>query len=169
MSHDKIKDAARRRMTRTGESYTAARRAVIGEHRTPAPRWFEISYSRAGIDKITAWLDTALGRGPGESGLEIGADAIRVRMGEFRQDIPRGLVRSAARSYKNVHGTTGVHLSRGRLLVNGATDNLVELKLDPPCLSSRSLATLFFRQRVDRLVVSLVDPDGFLAALETDR
>ena len=32
MSHDKIRAAARKRMAGTGEPYTAARRAVIGEH-----------------------------------------------------------------------------------------------------------------------------------------
>src|SRR6185437_4810130 len=32
MSHDKIRAAARKRMTETGEPYAAARRAVIGEH-----------------------------------------------------------------------------------------------------------------------------------------
>jgi D-alanyl-D-alanine carboxypeptidase len=32
MSHDKIRAAARRRMTATGETYTAARRQAINEH-----------------------------------------------------------------------------------------------------------------------------------------
>jgi len=32
MSHDKIRAAARKRMTETGEPYAAVRRAVIGEH-----------------------------------------------------------------------------------------------------------------------------------------
>ena len=32
MPHDKIKDAARRRMAETGEPYSVARRAVIREH-----------------------------------------------------------------------------------------------------------------------------------------
>ncbi len=32
MSHDKISAAARQRMAETGESYAAARRAVIREH-----------------------------------------------------------------------------------------------------------------------------------------
>ena len=32
MTHDAVKQAARERMARTGESYTAARRAVIAEH-----------------------------------------------------------------------------------------------------------------------------------------
>jgi hypothetical protein len=41
MSHDKIKTAARERMAGTGQSYAAARREVIREHRAsagPAPR-----------------------------------------------------------------------------------------------------------------------------------
>lgn len=33
MPHDKIKTAARERMARTGEPYSAARRAVIAEHK----------------------------------------------------------------------------------------------------------------------------------------
>jgi hypothetical protein len=58
MSHDKISAAARQRMAETGESYAAARRAVIREHQAaaeqpaggeqpaaPGQRWFTISYS----------------------------------------------------------------------------------------------------------------------------
>lgn len=37
MPHDKIKAAARRRMAETGESYAAARRAVIAEHQRDTP------------------------------------------------------------------------------------------------------------------------------------
>jgi predicted kinase len=37
MSHDKIKAAARERMTRTGQPYSAARREVIREHRPAGP------------------------------------------------------------------------------------------------------------------------------------
>jgi hypothetical protein len=37
MSHDKIKDAARRRMERTGESYATARRRVIAERQAGDP------------------------------------------------------------------------------------------------------------------------------------
>ena len=39
MPHDKIKDAARRRMAETGEPYTVARRKVTEEHQTPAHLW----------------------------------------------------------------------------------------------------------------------------------
>ena len=38
MPHDKIKDAARRRMAETGETYATARREVIRRHREAARR-----------------------------------------------------------------------------------------------------------------------------------
>jgi hypothetical protein len=175
MSHDKIRAAARRRMAETGEPYAAARRKVIDEHQaTPGEnpgtgaRWFPISYSKTGVDRITAWLDTLLGGGPGRSGVEVGSSEIRVRMADFRQNVPRSSIRSVTRSAEHVHGTTGVHINMGRLLVNGSTDNLVELAVEPPCHTSRTLATMYTRQRVNRLILSLADPDGFIAAVQRD-
>src|ERR1700722_18835937 len=124
MSHDKIKAAARKRMAETGESYTSARRAVTAEFQsgatdTPAqeaaaPTWFEISYSNKGIDKLTVWLDTRLGGGPGKSGIEVAADELRLRMADFHVDVPRRSIQSVARSTERTRGTTGVHYRRGR-------------------------------------------------------
>jgi hypothetical protein len=176
MSHDKISAAARKRMAQTGEPYAAARRAVIREHRagkgqipSSDPQWFAISYSHAGLDKMTAWLDTLLFRaGPGVSGVEVDAGEIRVRMGSFKLDIPRGSVRSVKRSQARVRGTTGVHGGRGRWLVNGSTAGLVELAIEPPCYLAPGIDTLFRKQQVNLLTVSLVDPDGLIAALEPD-
>jgi hypothetical protein len=185
MSHDKIRAATRRRMARTGEPYAAARRAVIMDHEAtgggvppagtqpggqplPGTQWFAISYSRAGIDKITAWLDTLLGSGPGSSGVTVDADQLQIRMGEYRLRIPRASVRSARRSQAKLRGTTGVHAERGRLLINGSADGLVELTIDPPGRTGRTLNTMFVNQRVHVLILSLVDPDGFIAALELD-
>jgi hypothetical protein len=176
MSHDKISAAARKRMAQTGEPYAAARRAVLKEHQAAGgqippsdPQWFAISYSQAGLDKMTAWLDTLLFRaGPGVSGVEVDAGEIRVRMGSFKLDIPRGSVRSVKRSKARVRGTTGVHGGRGRWLVNGSTDGLVELAIDPPCFLAPGIDTFFRRQKVNLLTVSLVDPDGLIAALEPD-
>ena len=174
MSHDKISAAARRRMAETGEPYAAARRAVIAEHEAAArggeqpgaPRWFAISYRERGLDRMTAWLDTLLFRsGPGVAGVEVGGTGIRVRMGSFKLDIPRSSVRAVRRSYTNVHGTTGVHGGRGRWLVNGSPDGLVELAIEPPCYLAPGIDTLFRRAKVDRLIVSLADPDGFIAAM----
>jgi hypothetical protein len=175
MSHDKIRAATRKRMAETGESYAAARREVIRHHqaaRSEIPRsdnrWFAISYSRAGIDRITAWMDTFAGRGPGKSGVEVGPDEIRVRMGTYKFDIPRRSVRSASRSQEKLHGTTGVHMNKkGQLLINGSADGLVEVTIDPPCHTDRTPSTMFVRERVNSLLVSLEDPDGFINAVSS--
>ncbi len=169
MSHDKISAAARKRMAETGEPYAAARRAVLKEHQAAGrqippsdAQWFAISYSRAGIDKITAWLDTLTGRGPGKSGVEIDSDKIRVRMGSYKLDIPRRSARSAGRSQEKLRGTTGVHMNKkGQLLVNGSADGLVEVTIEPPCYTDRTPSTMFVKERVDSLLVSLVRPRRF--------
>jgi hypothetical protein len=182
MPHDKIRSAARARMARTGESYAAARRAVLREHqeggpppgpgqpepgptRDDQPRQFLISYRQAGLDRPTAWLDRLLGSGPGQSEVVVAAGQVRLRMGDFQLTVPRSSVRSVARSDADLHGTTGVHLARGRLLVNGGPDGLVELVVDPPLRLERGLSTLFTRPWVDTLVLSLDDPEGFVAEL----
>jgi hypothetical protein len=174
MPHDKIKAAARKRMAQTGEPYATARRAVIREHKAAAgqtraagAQWFAISYSQAGLDKITAWLDTLLFRaGPGVSGVEVDPGEIRIRMGSFKLDIPRSSIRSVKRSPAKVRGTTGVHGGRGRWLVNGSADGLVELAIEPPSYLAPGIDTLFRKQKVNLLIVSLTDPDAFIAALE---
>jgi hypothetical protein len=55
---------------------------------------------------------------------------------------------------------------KGQLLVNGSADGLVEVTIDPPCHTDRTPSTMFVKERVDSLLVSLVDPDGFIAAVE---
>jgi hypothetical protein len=178
MPHDKITAAARKRMAETGESYAAARRAVIREHEadrehvpTLGAKWFTISYSDAWSGRVTESLDRLLFRaGRGVSGVEVDADEIRVRMGSFKLDIPRGSVTSAQRSQARAGRTAGVHGTRGRWLVNGSADGLVELAVSPPCYVSPSIDTLFGLgpSRVDQLTVSLDDPDGFIAAVAGD-
>jgi hypothetical protein len=167
MPHDKIRDAARRRMAATGESYTTARRRVIADQRAgPTARRFLILYDKTGLDWVTAWLDAGLFRtGPGVAAVTVGAGQLRIAMGDFRQSVPLSSVRAVARTDENLHGTTGVHAARGRLLVNGSARGLVQVTLDPPARTGRSLSTGFLRSRVDRLVVSLTDPDGFVAAV----
>ena len=178
MSHDKISAAARRRMAETGEPYAAARRAVIREQQaagahipSPGARWFAISYGDDWSGRLTDSLDRLLfSAGRGVSGVEVGAEQIRVRMGSFKLDIPRSSVRAVQRSQARVGGTAGVHGRRGRWLVNGSAEGLVELAVDPPCHISPSIDTLFGLgpSRVNQLIVSLDDPDGFIAAVEGD-
>jgi hypothetical protein len=177
MSHDKIRAAARKRMTETGESYTSARRESIKRHQSvggEGPRagiqWFAISYDRSVSGRITAWMDTLIGSGgPGKSGVEVSPDEIRVRMGGDKFDIPRQSVRSVSRSQEKLGGTTGVHMhKKGTLLLNGSAGGLVEVTIDPPCHTDRTLSTMFVKERVSKLLVSLVDPDGFIAAVAGD-
>jgi hypothetical protein len=184
MSHDKISAAARQRMAETGESYAAARRAVIREHQAaaeqpaggeqpaaPGQRWFTISYSATWSGRLSDSLDRLLFRaGRGVSGVAVDTGEIRVRMGSFKLDIPRSSVRSVQRSQAKVGGTTGVHGRRGRWLVNGSAEGLAELTIDPPVHVSPSIDTLFGLgpSQVRQLTVSLDDPDGFVAAVEGD-
>jgi len=173
MSHDKIKAAVRQRMTQTGESYTAARRAVLSEHHSAGDRgaaagsaWFPISYRDGGFG---GWLDRRhFGRGPARAGVTVNADRLRIRaLGDFRLDVPRAAVRSVTRSEFRARGWRGMHeVSRGHWLVNGADSGLVELVLDPPPRLERTLGTGFLKRRVNSVILSLVDPDGFIAAVQ---
>jgi hypothetical protein len=61
-----------------------------------------------------------------------------------------------------------VHSKGGRWLANGSAGGLVEIEIDPPCHTKRSPSTLFLRMKVNTLIVSLVDPDGFIAAVQRD-
>jgi hypothetical protein len=173
MAHDKIKAAARRRMAKTGESYAAARREVIREFRSAdssdpvaEPEWFAISYKDMG--PISTWADTLRGGGPAGGRIEVDAGELRLRMADFKVDVPRASVRRAARSSHQTRGTIGVHAKGGRWLANGSADGLVEIEIDPPCHTERGLSTLFRRMKVTELIVSLVDPDGFIAAVQRD-
>ena len=129
---------------------------------TQGRQFFELKYRNEGLDRIGLVMDTIAGGGPGRSGAEVDANQIRIRVPGFNLDIPRECVQSAERSFANLHGTSGVHGGRGKWLVNGAQDGLVELTLAPPCYTSRSLATLARRAPVRSLTLSLVDPDGFI-------
>jgi hypothetical protein len=135
---------------------------LLNEERS---HWFPLSYRNAGMDRLTFWLDTLVGSGPGRAGVEVTDTALRVRMAEFRMDIPRDAVRSVHRSNARLYGTSGVHASRGRLLVNGCAEGLVELALDPPLRTPRTLSTAFLRERVSTLILSLTEPDTFIAAV----
>lgn len=174
MTHDKIRAAARKRMAETGEPYATARHEVIKDYQEAGTgpgaasssnaRWFAIDYSD--MDRVSLWTDTLLGGGPGRGGVEVDSAVLRVQMADFHLDIPRGSVRSATRSEHQTRGTIGVHSRRGSWLVNGSHDGLVELAIEPPCYLPRQLGTVFRKMKVSSLIISLVDPDGFIAAVQ---
>ena len=173
MSHDKIRAAARKRMAETGEPYATARREVIknyqeagagpGAASSSSARWFAIDYSDMG--RVSLWDDTRRGGGPGRGGVAVDSAVLRVRMPGFHLDIPRASVRSATRSALRTR-SIGVHGGHGRWLVNGSYNGLVELVIEPPCYLPRQPSTLFRKMKVSSLTISLIDPDGFIAAVE---
>ncbi len=174
MSHDKTRAAARKRMAQTGEPYATARREVIKNHQeadagpgvapSSGARFFALDYSDMG--PVSLWTDTRHGGGPGRGGVVLDSTMLRVLVPGFRLDVPRASIRSASRSARSVRGTYGVHGRRGRWLVNGSYTGLVELAIDPPCYTPRQPTTLFLKSKVSSLTISLVDPDGFIAAVE---
>jgi hypothetical protein len=167
MPHDRRKAAIRARMAATGEPYSVARRALLDEEQQV--RWFDLRYDSKGLDWITRLLDPIFSGGR-RSGISLARDELCVRAAGFEQRIPRAHVRSARRTDVDLHGTSGVHVNRdARLLVNGANSGLVELTLDPPCRTPRTLSTMFIQETVRTVVLSLVDPDGFLTALDPAR
>jgi hypothetical protein len=172
MSHDKLKAAIRARMARTGEPYSVARRAALneraaegGESARSSSRWFALRYDANGLNGLTAFLDGVFSLGRPKSGVEVDRAEIRVRAPGFEQRIPRASIRTARRWDGNLHGTSGVHVTRGQLLVNGASSGLVHLTLDPPCRTPRTMNTMWVREPVREVVVSLLDADGFLDAI----
>jgi hypothetical protein len=113
-----------------------------------------------------AWLAALFGAGPRSSRVEVDADQVRVRMGSsFRLDIPRSSVRGISQDVGPVGISRGVHGWNGRWLVNGSPEGLVRLTLDPPCYTERGFGTLLRRAMVRSLILSLADPEGFVAAL----
>jgi len=176
MSHDKIKAVARERMAETGEPYAAARREVIKNYQEAgaAPeatspssaRSFAIDYTE--MDRASGWLRTVLGRGSGRGSVEVDSDMLRLRTADSHLDIPRGSVRSTTRPEHQHRGTIGIHARRGSWLVRRSHDGLVELAIEPPCYLPPQLSTVFREMKVSSLIISLGDPDGFIAAVKGD-
>ena len=176
MSHDKIRAAARQRMAETGEPYATARREVIKDYQEaeagPAAtspcsaRSFAIDYTE--MDRASLWLRTLLGRGSGRGSVEVDPGVLRLRTDDFRLDIPRGSVRSVGRPEHQHRGTIGIHARRGSWLVHRSHDGLVELAIEPPCYLPPQLSTVFRPMKISSLIISLDDPDGFIAAIQGD-
>lgn len=96
--------------------------------------------------------------------LEVAADEVRVRFAwGFWTQIPRTSVVEAVAADRRLLGW-GVHGWRGRWLVNGSMDRLVELTIDPPVRARVVVVPI----RLRTLWVSVTDRDGFLAALGVD-
>ncbi|MBV9282004.1 MAG: hypothetical protein JOZ41_18145 [Chloroflexi bacterium] len=107
-----------------------------------------------------AWL---IASGPGQSWVEVTKDEVRVRMGVgFRARIPRRSIARADR-HPDMWSAIGIHTRfRGTWIVNGSPSGMVVLDIEPPVRAH----TFGIPIRLKRLLVSLEDPEGFLAALK---
>jgi hypothetical protein len=123
-----------------------------------ATRRFSIGFTKANRAVLGGMLIPAR-----RAYVDVSDETIEVRMAwAFSARIPRRLVtRAGPGKPPTIPLTAGVHGWRGRWLVNGSPEGIVDIELSEPCRAT----TLGFPVRLNRLSVSLDDPDGFLATL----
>ena len=91
-------------------------------------------------------------------------DGLVVRYGVmFSVDVPLTAVRSATRAERTWWWGIGVHGWKHVWVANGSQRDLVRLTLDP----EQRARTLGIPVRVRELIVSVQDPDAFIAAVGT--
>jgi hypothetical protein len=127
---------------------------------TTQPRQFGLAFNR-----FFRVLTDLGGHGPGASVVEVTAETVRVRSGwVFAVELPIAAIVAAAPSRNPWWNIGGIQTSlRGTWAVCGAYRGIVALALDPA-----ATGRLFSRVpiRVKRLLLSLDDPEGFLATLK---
>jgi hypothetical protein len=107
------------------------------------------------------FLFVLVGLTPRRAHLELGEEAVEVRMGwAFSASVPRESIRSAARD-RDKPWSIGVHGWSGRWIVNGAAGPIVTMTIDPPARGRVSGVPV----RVRELLVSVDDPERLVAAL----
>lgn len=113
------------------------------------------------FDRWYALLSTAVFLPPAKAYVDVEPGTVHVRMGwAFRARFARSAVAAAAPLAARPI-SRGVHGLFGRWLVNGSGDRVVAIDLDPP---QRARVT-GFPVRLRRLMVSVDDPRGLIAAL----
>jgi hypothetical protein len=117
---------------------------------------FSIRYNRWNRPVLTL-----LGLGPARSSVEVHPGEVRVRMGwAFAATIDRSTIVSAVADDERVWGW-GVHGWRDRWLVNGSSDGLVRITMQPPTAAR----TAGIRLRVSTLRVGVDDREELLRLL----
>lgn len=126
---------------------------------SPTTRRFTISFNRFLRAVMTPMLT-----GPRRCAVVVGTDELHVTMGlggwAFAARVPRSAISAAGRVDGPVWAW-GAHGWRGQWLVNGSSQGLVRLTIEPPghgrCLG--------FPVKLRQLTLSLDEPDAFIAAL----
>jgi hypothetical protein len=130
----------------------------MGDVGTGTIRKFDVDYSRA-----NRFFMGAIGVGPRFSGVVVDDTHVHVRMGwAFRARVRRADIRRVAATERPFFAW-GVHGWRGRWLVNGSSNGIVGVEIDPPARAW--MLGIPIRLRI--VYISLADPNGFIAALLT--
>ena len=121
---------------------------------------FSLSFNR-----IIAVITTPLLAGQRHCSVHVGDEAMTVRMGlggwVFDAVLPLSSIVEVAQATGAVM-SWGAHGWRGRWLVNGSSQGLVRVRIDPRA-QGRCLG---FPLRLRELVLSLEDPNGFITAVQ---
>lgn len=116
----------------------------------------EISYAKWMVP-----LSVPFRVGPKHSKVEVRDGALHVAMGwGFSAEIPLASIKEARRWEGRVI-SWGVHGFRGRWLVNGSSDGVVAITIDPPVKAK----VVGFPVTLRELRVSVTDPDALIAAV----
>jgi hypothetical protein len=123
----------------------------------------EFSFSWSRFVRI---LMTVLLAGPRHSTIRVDDDHVKVKMGvggwAFTADVPRASIVEVQPTSGGVWAW-GAHGWKNRWLVNGSSEGLVRLTLQPPARAR----TLGFPLRVRELTLSLADPEGLVRTLKS--
>jgi len=102
--------------------------------------------------------------GPRHCDVSVSPDRLDVRMGlggwAFAASVHRSSIVDVRQIDRQVWAW-GAHGWRGRWLVNGSSEGLVQLTIDP----AEHGRCMFFAIKLRQLTLSLDDPEGFVAAL----
>jgi hypothetical protein len=114
------------------------------------------------VDRWCLPLFVVLGIGPRFDHVDVDDATVTVRLGwMFFARVDRSAIVEVTRN-RNAYGGWGAHGWRGRWLVNGSSKGIVRIELDP---RQRGRLLMFWPVRPRRLLVSLDDPEGFIAAM----
>ena len=113
------------------------------------------------FDGVSRLMSKALMCSPSESYVEVDDDGVNVRMAwTFKAKFARSAVKGATATDKRPL-SRGVHGWAGRWLVNGASDGILKIDLEP----TQRAYVMGWPVRLRELMVSVDEPEALSAAL----
>lgn len=117
------------------------------------------------FDSFFRPMSAAVGMLPSRSFVEVTDNEVTVRMGwGFKVRFPRSAVKAVTQQKASAGRpvSRGVHGFKGRWLVNGSARGIVDIDMS----STQRGAVMGFPVKIDRLQVSVVEPERVIGALE---